>query len=247
VRLRRPGRLTGWAAIVPVAAAVAGLMFAASAQTAQGTDLRSSGRSDLVDVVRAQDRDVRQRAASVKQLQDEVDSLTAQAAPGNAAVARLRAGAATLAPTVGTQSVTGPALIVSLDDSKRSLANLPKNFTGDDLVVHQQDVQNVVNALWAGGAEAMMLQDQRVISTSAVRCVGNTLILQGRVYSPPYVIQAIGNTSAMRDALDRNREIEIYKEYVVAVGVGYDVTSKGTASFPAYAGSLSLLYATALK
>ena len=44
----------------------------------------------------------------------------------------------------------------------------------------------MVNALWAGGAEAMQIMDQRVISTSAVRCVGNTLILQGRVYSPPY-------------------------------------------------------------
>ena len=56
----------------------------------------------------------------------------------------------------------------------------------------------MVNALWQGGAEAMMLQDQRVISTSAVRCVGNTLILQGRVYSPPYVITAIGDRGAMR-------------------------------------------------
>ena len=43
-----------------------------------------------------------------------------------------------------------------------------------------------------------MLMDQRVISTSAVRCVGNTLILQGRVYSPPYVITAIGNQTDLR-------------------------------------------------
>ena len=69
----------------------------------------------------------------------------------------------------------------------------PKPYGPDDVVVHQQDVQGVVNALWAGGAEAMQIMDQRVISTSAVRCVGNTLILQGRVYSPPYDIKAIGN------------------------------------------------------
>lgn len=47
-----------------------------------------------------------------------------------------------------------------------------EGFTAEDIVVHQQDVENVVNALWAAGAEAMMLMDQRVISTSAVRCVG---------------------------------------------------------------------------
>lgn len=235
-------RLTGWAAIVPLVAAGAGLMFATSAYTSRGTDLRSSGR-DLVDVVIAQDREVRQRAAAVKQLQDQVDSLTSLAGPGNAEVARLRAESETLAPAVGTQGVTGPALSVSLDDAKRTAASLPKGYTADDIVVHQQDVQSVVNALWAGGAEAMMLQDQRVISTSAVRCVGNTLILQGRVYSPPYVIQAIGDVAAMREALDKSEPVTIYRQYADRLGLGYEVTGKGQATFPAYAGSLSLLHA----
>ena len=240
---RRRRRLTGWAAIVPLVAAGAGLMFATSAGTSQGTDLRSAGRYDLVDVVRAQDRAVRQRVAAVQQLQDQVDSLTEQAAPGNAEVARLRAQAAALAPAVGTQGVTGPAVSVTLNDAKRTVASLPQGYTADDIVVHQQDVQSVVNALWAGGAEAMMLQDQRVISTSAVRCVGNTLILQGRVYSPPYVIQAIGDLAAMRHALDRSSQVTIYRQYADLLGLGYDVTSKEQARFPAYAGSLSLVYA----
>lgn len=246
LRLGRPRRLTGWAAIVPLVAAGAGVMFATSAQTSQGTDLRSTGRTDLVDVVRAQDRVVRERTATVKQLQDQVDSLTAQAAPGNAEVARLRAEAATLAPAVGTQAVSGPTLSVSLNDAKRTVASLPKDYTANDIVVHQQDVQAVVNALWAGGAEAMMLQDQRVISTSAVRCVGNTLILQGRVYSPPYVIRAIGDLATMRDALDHSKQVTNYRQYADLLGLGYDVTSKDQASFPAYAGSLGLQYASAL-
>ena len=239
---RRRRHLTGWAAIVPLVAAGAGLMFATSARTSQGTDLRSAGRYDLVDVVRAQDRAVRERTATVKELQDQVDSLTRQAAPGNAQVARLGAQATALAPAAGTQAVIGPAVSVTLNDAKRTAASLPEGYTADDIVVHQQDVQGVVNALWAGGAEAMMLQDQRVISTSAVRCVGNTLILQGRVYSPPYVIQAIGDVAALRDALNSSSQVSIYREYV-ALGMGYDVTSKEQASFPAYAGSLSLVYA----
>jgi uncharacterized protein YlxW (UPF0749 family) len=235
-----PHRPTGWAAIVPLVAAAAGLLFATSAQTSQGTDLRSSGRSDLVDVVRTQDRAVRIRAVVVQQLQAEVDALTARAAPGNKTVSRLSAQAATLAPIVGSQAVTGPALSVTLNDAKRTAASLPKDFTADDIVVHQQDVQSVVNALWAGGAEAMMLMDQRVISTSAVRCVGNTLILQGRVYSPPYVIQAIGDQSAMRAALDQSEQVTIYRQYASLLGLGYDVKSIDKATFPAYAGSLSL-------
>jgi len=242
-----PRRLTRWAAVVPVVAAGAGLMFATSAQTSQGTDLRTSGRSDLVDVVRAQDRAVRVRAVAVQQLQAEVDSLTLRAEPGNNTLAKLGALATKLAPTVGTQAVTGPALSVSLDDAKRTAASLPEGSSADDIVVHQQDVQSVVNALWAGGAEAMMLQDQRVISTSAVRCVGNTLILQGRVYSPPYVIQAIGDVESMRAALDKSEQVTIFRQYVSVYGLGYDVTNKTRATFPAYEGSLSLLNAKLVR
>lgn len=239
-----PRRLVGWAAIVPLVAAGAGLLFATSAQTSQGTDLRSSGGAGLVDVVAAQDRAVRLRSAAVQQLQSQVDALTVQAAPGNNMVLRLSAQANALAPLVGSQAVMGPGLSVSLDDAKRTAASLPKNFTADDIVVHQQDVQGVVNALWAGGAEAMTLMDQRVISTSAVRCVGNTLILQGRVYSPPYVIQAIGDPSAMRAALDNSQTVTIYRQYATLLGLGYDVKDLNKATFPAYTGSLSLVDAT---
>ena len=85
--------------------------------------------------------------------------------------------------------------------------------------------------------------DQRVISTSAVRCVGNTLILQGRVYSPPYVVKAIGDPSTMRAALDNSAPVTIYRQYVKLLGLGYDVKNMGTVTFPEYAGSLSLLNA----
>jgi uncharacterized protein YlxW (UPF0749 family) len=91
----------------------------------------------------------------------------------------------------------------------------------------------------------MMVQDQRVISTSAVRCVGNTLILQGRVYSPPYTIAAIGDISAMRAALDSSADVTIYRQYVDALGLGYDVTQHPNLRMPAYAGSLDLVHARA--
>ena len=90
----------------------------------------------------------------------------------------------------------------------------------------------MVNALWAGGAEAMMLQDQRVISTSAVRCVGNTLILQGRVYSPPYVITAIGDVEGMRQRLDADPSVTIYRQYADLLGLRLRRGGQGQAHPP---------------
>ena len=141
----------------------------------------------------------------------------------------------------------GSALEVVLDDAHRTADSLPDGVTADDIVVHQQDVQAVVNALWASGAEAMMIQDQRVISTSAVRCVGNTLILQGRVYAPPYRITAIGDTDRMQRGLDGDAAISIYKDYVDAFGLGWSVKTPGTVEFPAYSGSVDFQFASPLK
>ena len=77
-----------------------------------------------------------------------------------------------------------------------------------------------------------MLMDQRVISTSAVRCVGNTLLLQGRVYSPPYRITAIGNLQGMRTALDNSAAVQIYREFVNVFQLGYDVKDLGPTDLP---------------
>ena len=236
-------RPAGWGLIVPVVAALAGALFATSFATAHGTELRTIGR-DLPGLIADQNRDVAAKAEQVRQLQSEVDQLSTSAAPGDARVKDLRDQSGLLAPVVGTQAVRGPVITVSLDDAHRSAAGLPKPYGPDDIVVHQQDVQGVVNALWTGGAEAMMIQDQRVISTSAVQCVGNTLLLQGRVYSPPYVIKAIGDTSALRAALDGDPQVRIYREWVDAVGLGYDVTTSESGEIPAYTGTIDLDRAT---
>ena len=100
----RPRRLSGWTAVVPVAAAVAGLLFATSAQTAKGTDLRATGRTDLVG--RDPQPDVRGRApgrARSSACRPRSTQLTARSSPGSAAVARLRSQADRLAPLVGTE------------------------------------------------------------------------------------------------------------------------------------------------
>ena len=229
----------GWALVVPLVAGLAGILFATSFVTAHGTELRTVGR-DLPGLITDQNRDVAAKAEQVKQLQAEVDRLSAAAAPGDATAKALRAQAAALAPLVGTQPVSGPAVTVSLDDAHRSAASLPKPYGPDDIVVHQQDVQGVVNALWAGGAEAMMIQDQRVISTSAVQCVGNTLLLQGRVYSPPYVITAIGDPNRLRASLDRDPSVRVYREWVDAVGLGWDVHQSEQVELPGFTGTIAL-------
>ena len=241
---RRRPRLT-WGLVVPVVMASAGVMFAMSFQTAQGRDLRAD--RDLPQLIMEGDSRVAEKASVLDGLQKEVEALSKTNAPTDEHLSSLTRAADELAAPAATTKVRGAALEVTLDDAKRTADSLPDGFTADDIVVHQQDVQAVVNALWTSGAEAMMIQDQRVISTSAVRCVGNTLILQGRVYSPPYRITAIGDVDRMQRGLDGDDAINIYKQYVNAVGLGWSVKTQDAAEFPAYSGSVDFQYASPLK
>lgn len=234
----------GWAVGVPLVAAAAGMLFAMSAGAARGSDLRGTAGVALPYLIRTQTRSVEGKAAQVGALRSEVDRLTDARSAADPQLAALGAQVDHLAGPAGTTPVRGQAVTVELSDA-RTGGRIPDGYTVDDVVVHQQDVQAVVNALWAAGAEAMTIQDQRVIATSAVRCVGNTLILQGRVYSPPYVITAIGDIGSLRSGLDSDRAVGIYRGYVDKVGLGYRVTDSASVTMPGYTGGLELRYARA--
>jgi uncharacterized protein YlxW (UPF0749 family) len=236
---RRP-----WALLVPLTALGAGLLFATSASTAQGTDLRADRRLQLTELIARERAAVEQRADAAVALRRRVDAEAAAVAERDS---RVQAAGASreLEVAAGLTAVRGPAVTVSLDDAPRQPGRPPLSEDPDDLVVHQQDVQAVVNALWAGGAEAMTLMGQRVVSTSAVRCVGNTVVLHGRVYSPPFVVTAVGDPDELTDALQRDPGVEYFSTFVERFGLGYTVERERNVELPAYDGPLELPNVTA--
>lgn len=227
-----------WTVLVPLTALGAGLLFATSAATAQGTDLRADRRLQLTELIARERSAVVRQERSATDLRDEVEAAAAAAAVADSRIDRARAPRQ-LEVAAGLVAVSGPAVSVTLDDAPRRKGR-PLTGDPDDLVVHQQDLEAVVNALWAGGAEAMTLMGQRIVSTSAVRCVGNTVILHGRVYSPPFVVQAIGDPLALRSALAREPGVLVFQDYVERFGLRYTVETEREASLPAYDGPLEL-------
>jgi uncharacterized protein YlxW (UPF0749 family) len=221
--------------------ALAGFLFAVNARVAgAGHDERRP--LDLKSLVQAETERADAMTTEVAALQVEVDELTDTKA--NFADGTL--GADRNAVAAGWVALAGPGVEVRLSDAPADAVH-PDYITDDELVVHQQDVQAVINALWSGGAEAMSLQGQRVISTSAFRCVGNVLALQGRLYSPPYVIQAIGDPDALMDALAADPAIQNYLSYVDVVGLGWSAKRVNDVTLPAYDGAVELRYANAVQ
>ena len=136
-------------------------------------------------------------------------------------------------------------MTITLDDAPKEALDA----AGDDLeavsdlLVHQQDIQAVANALWAGGAEAMTIQDQRVVSTTGIKCVGNVVILHGVPYSPPYRISAIGPTDEMLTSVSTSPYIQLYLQVVEESGLGWDVAVDPSMEMPGYTGTTDLEYA----
>ncbi|MCZ4604287.1 DUF881 domain-containing protein [Streptomyces sp. Lzd4kr] len=224
--------------------ALAGLIFFTSFNTAKGTNIRTdTSLLKLSDLIHERSRENGQLNDANASLRDDVEAL-AERDDGSteAEDAKLTA----LEHNAGTQKLTGEAISVTLNDAPPdATAKLPgyPEPQPDYLVIHQQDLQAVVNALWQSGAKGIKVMDQRLISTSAVRCVGNTLILQGRVYSPPYKITAVGDPEKMQQALAASKAIQNYMVYVNVYGLGWKVTEDGTVTLPGYSGTVDLQYA----
>jgi uncharacterized protein YlxW (UPF0749 family) len=232
-----------WRHAIPILTLFAGGLFAAGASTAHGTDLRGGNRTKITELISQEQLRYQESQKTYRKLRRQVDTLGRAAGRSDARVRAAHEQADRLAVSSGFTPMTGRAVRVTLDDAPRD-RRPPGHPSADDLVVHQQDVQAVVNALWAGGATGMQIMDQRLISTSAVRCVGNTLILQGVVYSPPFRITATGVPDRLRAALDASPEIQIYRQYVAEYGLGYTVKTLQKTTLPAYTGNATPKYAS---
>ncbi|WP_206515641.1 DUF881 domain-containing protein [Georgenia faecalis] len=234
---RRPRR--AGAIGVGAVAALAGLLFATNASIFSDDDDRHP--ADLVQLARAETERLEEREAEVGELRAQLQELVAEHPDTDVQGERDEA----LAQAAGRTPMSGPGVVVALWDAPVPPDYQERGLHPDDLVVHQQDVEAVINALWAGGAEAMMIEDQRIVSTSAVRCIGNVLLLHDRHYSPPYDIAAIGDPDELRAALADSPAVEIYLQYVDAVNLGWSLKTESKIEVPAYEGGLRMDYARA--
>ena len=213
---RRPPRAA--AAILAVTIA-AGALFSVSFLNNRRNP--ASGGA-LEDLVRARQDSVASLEAQNRDLQSQIDQYAGQSG------AR---AASTTVPALAASPVVGPGVEITLTDAPADQA--PEGASPNDLVIHQQDIEDVMNALWSGGAEAM----------TVIRCIGNVILVDGTSYSPPYVVQAIGDPGALRETVMANPRIVNYQAYVARYGLGWDMREKDELRFPPAATDTTLNYA----
>jgi uncharacterized protein YlxW (UPF0749 family) len=244
-RLLWPGEASrgwGWRLAAPVAFVCAGLLAATSAINARGTDLRGGRDDSLIEIVSTERAKVESLLTQRDGLQQQVDALGQRI---NGDQTRLQQLLRRLEVPAGMRGLAGPGLVVTLDDAPRG-EQVPAGTDPNLLVVHQQDIQAVANALWQGGAEGISLEGHRIVSTTGIKCVGNTVVLEGVPYAPPYRLVAVGNPTALYRALLASPEVRNYRDYVPPpYNLGWSVSQGEHLTVPGYRGPVGLEYAKA--
>jgi len=239
-------RSTAWRALAVLSAVLMGLLFATTAITARGTTLRAGPETRLLGLIDDLQRRTDQQARTLTELQAMTETALARAGELDAGAATAAAIAERGAASAGLTAVQGKGVTITLDDAPREAGGeLPAGARPDDVVIHQSDIQAVVNALWAADVDAVTIMGERIVATSAILCVGNTLLLQGRTYSPPYRIDAIGDPGEIGSALEESAGVSLLQEAVRSFGLEFSVQVQTDLVLPAYDGPLTLRYAEA--
>lgn len=137
---------------------------------------------------------------------------------------------------VGTTEVTGAGVIVTLSDSKRDAST---TLNVNDLLVHDVDVLSVINELKNAGAEAICINNQRLVPTSSIVCGGNIIEINGEKVGAPFEIKAIGLPEQLA-ALSRPGG---YLQYLKRDTIGVDLKKSNSITIPKYTGVISYKYA----
>jgi uncharacterized protein YlxW (UPF0749 family) len=213
-------------AAIALVCVVLGIMLAVQFRTTQ--DIRASIPFQRVE-------DLSQRLSQTEKERDallnEVYELRKTGGDGsNRETQLVRMGA-------GVIAVEGPGITVVIDDSKRPT----KPGENPNLyLIHDDDILKVINELWAAGAEAMSINEQRLIASSEIRCAGPTLSVNNTRYSPPYEIRAIGEPQTLENSLRMRGGV---METLQFWGIQVTIKKLDTVKVPAYKGTFRFDYA----
>lgn len=138
---------------------------------------------------------------------------------------------------LGLTEVSGQGIIIKLDENREVNSNEVANISG--YLVHEEDLLYIINELFNSGADAISINDQRIVSTTSILCDGNIIRINGKMIGVPLTIKAVGYPERMDYALTRPGG---YLEIMANDGVKVSVEKSDNINIPKYDGVYSYDY-----
>ena len=216
------------------ACALLGFLLVTAASSAGDARRAAQPRkSELIDLIQSRRDLVAEQDEALHVLRGEVAAAQRELSRRGQLDREAADEAEALALRAGTVALEGRGLAVSLRDSAR------KPTTEEDagaFRIHDTDLQLVVNALFAAGAEAVAVNDSRLVATTPIRAAGDTIVVNFRPLNPPYRVTAIG---ADRRTFENSEIARRFQRWTALFGLGFSVQQRDV-SVPAYSGRVAI-------
>lgn len=173
-------------------------------------------------------------------LRAELDQIQASASTQSGAAKDLQAGIDELKTVAGLNERTGDGVIIVLDDARG--ASAAKDI--EKSICHNTDLTDIVNQAWRGGATAIAINDERIVGSSSIYCVGSTIMVNGTLMSPPFNVLVIGPQNELLATYDDPSQLRDIKQRRDVYGLGFRVSRAVNLHVPPYRGALNVRYAT---
>ena len=197
-------------------------------------------REDLAKMVKYLEKERNKLETDLNKARQTINKYEENSSKGKVEYSTIRNNLVQSRQEAGLTSVHGPGIIIRMNDSPIK----PKD--GDDpnyYIVHDVDLMALVNELWASGAEAVSINDQRMVMTSPIRCVGPTITVNTVRLTPPYIVKAIGPSSTLETGLRYTGGFLDSMAPNMDRGVEIRINKNDDIMIPAYRGSLVNRYA----
>jgi uncharacterized protein YlxW (UPF0749 family) len=219
----RPQR-TGLAVVVVLAAF--GVLIGVSAlQTEQDRPAQLAERAQLVAQIHSRQARLESLHRQLTSLQETVSSRQTELADDITAEQSLTGRLEELGMLAGTTAVSGPGVIITVDDAQGAGSGLGG-------VIRDSDLQLLANGLWQAGAEAISIGGQRLTSLTSIRFAGRAITVNYRSLTPPYVVQAIGDPDTLAARFLQTDAGGAWVDLKTNYGVGFDIENSTKVTLP---------------
>jgi uncharacterized protein YlxW (UPF0749 family) len=236
-------RRIGWNIALIIAGLILGFFFAAqwniSPDLSFSTPLRT--REDLAATIIRLESEQAELKKTIDQLRHDLTQEQERMSNNTKLLEGLTEDLESQRVAAGLVALKGPGVRVILADSDRE-----KVSPGSDLnlyLIHEYDIRDILNFLWASEIEAVAINDERVVGTTSIYCVGSTIMVNDTRLSPPYVITAIGDANKLDKALNNPAYFKDLRARAKTYGVQFRVAKEKEVQVPAYRGSFVVKYA----
>ena len=207
---------------------------------AERNELTVRYNTPLLDAAKTLQNEQNALKVTLAELRAELDQIQTSASTQSDAAKDLQSRIDGLKTVAGLNERAGDGVEIILDDARGAAA--AKDV--EKSICHNTDLTDIVNQAWRGGAEAIAINDERIVGSSSIYCVGSTIMVNGTLMSPPFKVLVIGPQNELLATYDDPTQLRDIKQRRDIYGLGFRVSRATGLHLPPYRGALNVRFAT---